>query len=117
MAIRREILTAGEKVHVIHRRQLEKEPHRHFVGVVDVYENGMARVTGHLYTVDPVKFKFFRRPELRVRIISLTGGDVLVNVIPRSVDLERIIYKQESKGVRVTDGIDWHLDLSEMAWI
>ena len=116
MAIRREILTPGEKIHVIHRRHFEKEPHRHFVGVVDAYENGLARVTGHLFTVDPVKFKFIRRPELRVRIISLANGDVLVNVIPRTVDLEKVAYRQEAKSVRVTDGAGWQLELSEVAW-
>ncbi|MDB6121355.1 MAG: hypothetical protein JWQ71_348 [Pedosphaera sp.] len=110
------ILENGEKVHIIHRRHFEKDPHRHFVGVVNAYENGMARVTGHIYTVDLVKFSFFRRPEPRTRIIALGSGDVLVNVLPPSVDLAKIIYKQEKKSVRVTDGSDWYLDISEFAW-
>src|SRR5688572_3132691 len=111
-----EILSTGEKVHVIHRRHLDKDPHRHFIGVVDAYEGGVARVTGHVYTVDTTKYKFFRRPELRTRIISAVGGDVLINVLPRHVDLEKIVYKQEAKALRVTDGSDWHLDLSELTW-
>ena len=110
------ILKKGEKIHVIHRRLFEKEPHRHFIGVVDEYENGVARVTGHVYTVDPVKFAFIRRAEKRTRIISVISGDLLVNIIPPSVDLEKIVYKQEAKSVRVTDGGDWHLDLSEFTW-
>ena len=85
------ILKNGEKVHAIHWRLLEKEPHRHFIGVIDEYENGVARVTGHVYTVDPVKFAFIRRPEKRTRIISVISGDLLVNVIPPSVDLEKIV--------------------------
>ena len=110
------ILQKGEKIHIIHRRHSEKEPHRHFVGVVDAYENGIARVTGHIFTVDPTKFIFFRRPDQRTRIISLVSGEVLVNVLPPSVALEKIVYKQEKKSVRVTDGADWHLDISEFAW-
>src|SRR5258708_35077684 len=110
------ILQKGEKIHVIHRRHFDKDPHRHFVGVVEDYENGIARVTGHIYTVDSAKFVFFRRPELRTRIIPLGSGELLVNVIPPSVDLEKIIYKQEKKSVRVTDGGDWHLDISDLAW-
>lgn len=110
------ILRKGEKIHVIHRRLFEKEPHRHFIGVVDEYENGVARVTGQVYTVDQVKFAFIRRPEKRTRIISVVSGDLLVNVIPASVDLEKIVYKQEAKSVRVTDGGDWYLDLSEFTW-
>ena len=50
------------------------------------------------------------------RIISVISGDLLVNVIPVPVDLEKIVYKQEAKSVRVTDGADWHLDLSEFTW-
>src|ERR1700722_11502707 len=110
------ILQKGEKIHVIHRRHFEKEPHRHFVGVVDAYENGLARVTGHIFTVDLAKFVFFRRPELRTRIVSLNSGEVLVNILPPSVDLEKIVYKQEKKSVRVTDGSEWFMDISEFAW-
>jgi hypothetical protein len=111
------ILKKGEKIHVIHRRHFEKEPHRHFVGVVEAYEEGVARVRGHVFTVDRVKFCFMRRPDTRTRLISIVSGDVLVNVIPGQVDLESIIYKQENKGVRVTDGGEWHLDISEYAWM
>ena len=111
------ILTQGEKVHVIHRRHYEKDHHRHFVGVVDAYENGVARVTGHVYTVDPVKFSFMRRPETRTRLVSVISGDVLVNILPPKVSLEKIFYKQERKAVRVSDGSDWYLDLSEYTWM
>jgi hypothetical protein len=31
------ILAPGEKIHVIHRRRFDQEPHRHFVGVVNDY--------------------------------------------------------------------------------
>lgn len=101
---------------MIHRRLLDKDPHRHFVGIVDAYENGVARVTGHMYTVDPTKFSFFKRPEKRTRIVSLISGDVFVNILPEAVDLEDITYKQEKKSVRVTDCKDWHMDISEFAW-
>jgi len=110
------ILRSGEKVHVIHRRYYDKDNHRHFIGTVEDYENGVARVVGHVYTVDTVKFQYVRRPEVRTRIISIVSGDLLVNIIPPSVVLEKIIYKHEKKGVRVTDGSDWHLDLSEFSW-
>ncbi len=67
--------------------------------------------------MDPVKYTYVRRLEKRTRIIALTSGDLLINVLPPSVDLEKIIYKQEKKVVRVTDGSDWHLDLSEFSWM
>jgi hypothetical protein len=110
------ILKPGEKVHVIHRRIYEKDHHRHFIGVVEAYDLGVARITGHVYTVDSVKFSFVKRPELRTRLVSVVSGDVLINIIPPAVNLDKITYKQERKAVRVTDGSDWHLDLSEYSW-
>jgi hypothetical protein len=111
------ILQPGEKVHIIHRRLIDKEAHRHFVGVVEGYESGIARVTGHIYAVDRTKFLFIRRPEPRTRIVALSSGDLLVNVLPESVDLEKIVYKQQKSAVRVTDGSDWYMDLSEVTWM
>jgi hypothetical protein len=110
------ILKKGEKLHVIHRRNFETEARRHFVGVVEAYENGVARVTGNVFSVDRSKYAFVRRPETRTRIISLMSGDLLVNIIPAEVDLTKIHYKVENKVTRVTDGVSWHLDLSEVAW-
>jgi hypothetical protein len=110
------ILRSGEKVHVIHRRHYEKDAHRHFIGTVEAYEGGVARVVGNVYTVDTTKFQYVRRPETRTRIISIISGDLLINVIPASVDLAKITYKHEKKSVRVSDGSDWFLDLSEFSW-
>jgi hypothetical protein len=110
------ILRSGEKIHVIHRRFYDKDTHRHFIGTVESYESGVARVVGHVYTVDNAKFQYVRRAEVRTRIISLVSGDLLVNVIPPSVDLSKVSYKHEKKSVRVTDGSDWFLDLSEFSW-
>jgi len=110
------ILQKGEKIHVIHRRHFEKEPHRHFVGVVDAYDDGIVRATGHVFAVDFVKFAFFRRPDVRTRLIAIASGDVLVNIIPPEVDLEKVVYQQDKKCLRVTDGKKWNLDISELAW-
>ena len=111
------ILKPGEKIHVIHRRYFEKETRRHFVGIVEDYEGGVARASGYVYGLDRVKFTFVRRPELRTRIIALASGDVLVNVIPDHVNLAAIEYKIVKKNLRVTDGSDWYLDLSEVTWL
>ncbi len=110
------VLKQGEKLHVIHRRFYKDDQHRHFIGLVEEFNGTLARVVGHVYTVDTTQFIFVRRPEVRTRIISLVGGDLLVNIIPANVDLAKIVYKQEKKAVRITDGSDWHLDISEFTW-
>jgi hypothetical protein len=110
------ILQRGEKVHIIHRRRFELEAHRHFIGIVEEYEMGLARVVGHVFAVDKMKFQFIRRPDVRTRIISLTSGELLVNVLPSTVDLDKIYYRHENDSLRVTDGSDWHMDISEVTW-
>jgi hypothetical protein len=110
------ILQRGEKIHVIHRRHFEQEAHRHFVGIVEEYDNGVARVVGHVFTVDKTRFAFVRRADARTRIISLASGELVVNVLPSTVDLDKVVYKQEQNILRVTDGSDWHMDISEVAW-
>jgi hypothetical protein len=110
------ILKKGEKIHVIHRRLFETEARRHFLGVVEDYEGGVARVTGNVFAVDRSKYVFVRRPEKRTRLISIVSGDLLINILPPEVNLEEVFYKVENKVTRVTDGKNWHLDLSEVAW-
>ncbi len=83
---------------------------------MEAYEDGVARVVGHVFTVDTIKFQYVRRPEVRTRIISVVSGDLLINIIPPAVNLDKISYKQEKNAVRVTDGSDWHLDISEFTW-
>lgn len=111
------ILSKGEKVHVIHRRVLEKEPHRHFIGEVEDYEHGVARVDGYFFTVDRDQGGFVRREDKRIRLIPVGSGDCIINVIPESVDLEQVVYHQEKKVIRVSDGSSWHLDISEVTWL
>ena len=108
------ILAPGEKIHVIHRRHFDHEPHRHFVGVVNDYREGVLRMTGHVYAVDPTTYQFIRRPEQRVRVVSVVSGEVIVNVIPPSVDLSKISYRLEGTAGRVRAGCDWHLDISDV---
>jgi hypothetical protein len=47
--------------------------------------------------------------------VTLRGnGD---HIRERNFDLDKVTYQQEAKAVRVTDGSNWHLDLSEFPWM
>jgi len=109
------ILRPDEKIHVIHRRLFSEEARRHFIGTVEGYEDGIIRSSGHLFTVDRAKFSYVKHPEKRTHLISVASGDVLVNIIPPEIDLEKIEYKTKGKFVTVTDGEKWCMELSEVA--
>lgn len=107
------ILTKGEKVYVIHRRLFEKDISRHFAGIVESYEGGVARISGHVFVVDHTTHKFIRREGQRTRIVPLQSGELLVNVLPFHVDLSKLRHEMGRGFLRVTDGSSWRLDISE----
>jgi reverse gyrase len=111
------ILSPGEKIHVIHRRYFEKDARRHFVGEVESYEHGIARASGYVFVVDDLnKHMFVKRPDRRTKLIPISSGEVIVNVISETVDLERVAYEIKDRSLRVTDGSDWSMDVKEFGW-
>jgi hypothetical protein len=111
------ILSPGEKIHVMHRRRFEKDVRRHFVGEVAGYEQGVARASGYVFVVDDLsKHLFVKRPDRRTKLIPTMSGDVIVNVIPETVDVESVAYELKDRSLVVTDGGDWAMDVKEFGW-
>ena len=111
------ILSPGEKIHVMHRRRFEKDVRRHFVGEVEGYEQGVARASGYVFVIDDLsKHLFVKRPDRRTKLIPILSGDVIVNVIPETVDLEQVVYELEDRNLVVTDGSSWSMDVKEFGW-
>lgn len=111
------ILNPGEKVHIIHRRRFEKDIRRHFIGRVDDYEHGLARVSGYVFVIDDLsKHLFVRRPDQRVKLVPLTSGELIINVLPDAVDIDKVHYELIDRTLIVTDGSDWNMDVKEFGW-
>lgn len=110
------ILKAGEKIHVILRRRFDKDVRRHFAGEVDYYENGLTRATGYVFVIDDLaKHLFTKRPDKRTKVFPLTDGELIVNVLPPSVNIDSVHYELRDKTLLVTDG-DWKMDVKEFGW-
>jgi hypothetical protein len=111
------ILSAGEKIHVMHRRRFEKDVRRHFVGEVEGYEHGLARASGYVFVIDDLsKHLFVKRPDRRTKLIPIISGDVIVNVVPKSVNVEKVTYELKDRSLVVTDGSAWTMDVKEFGW-
>ena len=107
------LLKLGEKVHLIHHRRFERDVRRHFVGVVEDYELGLARLNGYAFVTDDLnKHEFVRRPDRRTKIAALSAGNFLINVIPPEVEIEKIRYELRDRRLVVTDG-SWEMDIKE----
>ena len=108
------ILNTGEYIHIIHRQLFPEDVKRHFVGTVESHDGSLVRVKGYLFAMDPKGEEFVRRPQLRTRIISLRDR-VIANILPANTQIERITYKHQPNGdIVVTDGSDWHLDITHL---
>ena len=111
------LLSPGEKIHVIHRRQFEKDIRRHFVGEILRYEGGIARASGYVFVVDDLnKHMFVKRPDRRIKLIPILSGEVIVNIIPGAVDLDRVSYELKNRTLLVTDGGVWSMDVKDFGW-
>lgn len=111
------ILSPGDKIHVMHRRRFEKDVRRHFVGEVESCEQGVARASGYVFVIDDLsKHLFMKRPDRRTKLIPIISGDVIVNVIPETVEVESVAYELKDRSLVVTDGGDWATDVKGFGW-
>lgn len=109
------IVKPGEIIHVIHR--FEREMKRHFVGLVESVNDSVVRASGYAFVVDdPRTHEFVKRPDRRVRLIPLTDGELIINVLPEGVHLEDVRYMEQDHRLFVTDGRHWKMDLKEFGW-
>jgi hypothetical protein len=70
-------------------------------------------VKGHTWVFDHAKGQFTQKPEERDRVIQL-GDRLTINVIPPEVSLGEIRYvTTPQKGLVVTDGKKFTLDVTE----
>jgi hypothetical protein len=111
------IFRPGENAHVIHRRRFEKDIRRHFVGRVEACEAGVARAARYVFVIDDLSHHFFtERPDRRTKLIPFASGDIIVNVLPETVDIEQVRYELDGRKLWVTDGKDWKMDVKEFGW-
>ncbi|KPJ86180.1 hypothetical protein AMJ57_00225 [Parcubacteria bacterium SG8_24] len=109
-----EVLSAGEKVHIIERRVFAGQPRRHFIGEIKVATPHAIRISGYAWLYDIKSGTYVRRPGLRLRVIYL-GAGMIINLIPQEVDIDSIRYTKDESGIaRITDGKEYGLDLNEL---
>ncbi len=107
------IVPNGAKLLVCHRRLFSEDQPRFFMGIVTMYADGIAKVSGFTWTRDPTH-GFQRKTDRRTKLISVSSGNLIVYEIPDEVDLEAVRIEQPTgHAVIVTDGEKFRMDLSE----
>jgi hypothetical protein len=112
------VLEEGEKVHVITRRLFDNDLRRHFVGEVQAASEVAVRLEGYVFVFNPGNNQYERRPERRLRVISLADSGNIINVIPAYVDLDALSYQTSAENRTVfTDSKSFSLDINEFSAI
>lgn len=106
-------LEVGTKLHIVTRRLFEEDLRRHFVGTVTAVLGHYQEVQGYAFVFQPGKNEWQRRPELRTRIFSLGAAGLIVNIIPKNVDVAALKYSVVENHLVVTDGAGFALDINE----
>jgi len=110
------VLVVGEKIHVVTHRSFEGDVQRHFAGEVEVATESVVRLWGYtfVFEFDAMMYRFVRRPDTRVKIVSLVDSGNIINVIPPEIKLEELEYRTSAeKHLVITDGRAFSLDINE----
>lgn len=107
------VLSAGSKVLIVHRRLFDGDHPRYFVGLVDAYENGIAKVTGQTFVYDVMDGFFDKKKDRRTKIFSILSGSVFCYELPQETKLEQLVFEHELHTVHLTDKAGFKMDLSE----
>ena len=67
------ILSTGAKLAICHRRLFSEDHVRLFLGTVEAYADGIAKVSGFTWTRDPTH-GFQKKADRRTKLISTSAG-------------------------------------------
>lgn len=110
------ILDRGDKLLSIHRRLYDLDPPRYFLGTVLDYFDGIAKVDGNSWAMDPFSGRIIAREGSRIKLISIASGTMILYVLPADSDLDKANFQTAPRGkIVLTDGKALHLDLTESA--
>jgi hypothetical protein len=111
------VISKGEKVHVIRRRNFADDFRRHFIGEVRECDGWVARVSGYVFIFDQVKGFYHKIGQKRTTIMDLSDSGFIVNIIPPETNVEHIAYKEsDEQKLVVTDNKTFSLDINEFGF-
>ncbi len=108
------IIAGGAKLLIAHRRLFAEDQPRFFIGTVEAYAEGIARVSGYSWVREQIRGDIRRKRDQRTKLVSLASGTLLVYVLPKDLDIENLTIEHgPDRDYVLTDGKDFQMDLSE----
>ena len=111
------MLKQGEKLLIVHRRLFEKDTPRFFVGEVEVYEAGIAKVKGYTFVKDQFSGNMKKKLGVRTKIMSIISGTFIVYQLPVTVLLDSTRFDlDQDGGLLLTDDEGFLMDVAESVY-
>jgi hypothetical protein len=107
------LVEKGDRILVNHRRLYDGDAERFFVGIVDAYDAGLARVSGYTWLHDITHGKLNRKEDKRCKIIPLASGNVISYVLPNHLSIDTLRIEQRKQHLLLTDGNNFIMDISD----
>ena len=107
------VLKKGDKVLIVHRRLFEKDGTRFFVGTVEEYETGLARVTGFSFPRDMASGHIHKKDDPRTKIVAIGSGTVLVYLLIGDPQIDKLQFVHSGSKLKLSDGSGFEMDLTE----
>ena len=108
------ILERGTKLLICHRRLFAEDQPRFFMGVVQVCDGSLARVSGYSWVRDPFSGDFMRSAGERTKVFSLVSGSLIVYRLPATCVLDDLAFAHlPDQSLTLFDGHGFEMDLTE----
>ena len=107
------VLKPGDKVLIVHRRLFEKDSTRFFVGAVEEYEAGLAKVTGFSFSRDMMTGLVHKKDDLRTKIVAIGSGTVLVYLLTGDPQIDKLHFVQSGSKLKLIDFNGFEMDFTE----
>jgi hypothetical protein len=107
------IIAPGDKLAIAHRRLFAEDRLRFFIGTLEAYEEGMARLTGYSWVHEPFAGTFHRKEGARTKVLPLAAGGFITYVLPGTCAVDAVRFEARGGMLWMTDGMDFRLDMTE----
>lgn len=108
------LLEKGNRLLVAHRRLFEGDLPRFFVGEVEAYEDGIARIGGYSFVRDIGSQDLLRKADRRTKLVALASPAYIVYQIAGDLDVGAARIRWVEGGLRLTEGERVVMNLAEL---
>ena len=107
------LIDKGDLLLVAHRRLYPGDAERFFLGKVEEYEQGLARVSGYTWIHDAHHGQLTRKEDRRCKVLSISSGTLIVYVLPKGLELEQLEIEHLKSRMFLSDRRNFIMDISD----